>query len=123
MNKGVWLGGGLGLLSLLGGLAIIGQETKEQAETIDPAMEAGFKGANTANVVNMNMARTLYMQAKGKPPEKIEDLVPEFLSQVPSEAFSKSKAVVSAYDGTGGWVMDDSGFRPNHPQILEVAKK
>ena len=123
MNKGVWLGGGLGLLSLLGGLAIMGQESKEQAETIQPAMEAAHRGENTANIVSLNMARTLYMQAKGKPPEKAEDLVPEFLSSIPSEGFSKSSAIVNQYDGSGGWVMDDNGFKPNHPQRIEAPAK
>ena len=119
MNKGL-IGAGFGLLTLLGGVYVAGQMTKEEAQTITPAMEAGYKGADTANIVTLNMGRTLYMQASGgKAPEKIEDLVPAFIQSVPNEAFSKSNAVVKAYDGSGGWVMDDEGFKPNHPQTLK----
>jgi len=123
MSKGVWLGGGLGLLTLLGGLYVAGQETKTQVEAVDPAMEAAHKGENAANIVNLNMARTLYIQAKGKAPEKAEDLIPEFLAKVPNEGFSKSAVVVKQYDGKGGWVMDDEGFKPNAPQTMEEPKK
>jgi hypothetical protein len=119
MNKAL-MGGGLGLLTLLGGVYYAGQMTKEEATAVTPAMEAAYKGADTANIVTLNMGRTLYMQANGgKAPEKIEDLVPAFVQSVPAEAFSKSTAVAKAYDGSGGWVMDDEGFKPNHPQVLK----
>ena len=117
MNKGLW-GAGFGLLTLLGGLYYVGIEKKEEVQMIDPAMEAGYKGADAANLANLNMARTMYMTSKGKAPEKAEDLIPEFLPAIPAEAFSKSNLVVSTYDGSGGWVLDGDGFRPNHPQKL-----
>lgn len=122
MNKAI-LGGGLGLITLLGGLYIAGSMAKTEVQQVNPAMEAGLKGGNTANVVSLNMARTLYIQSKGQAPEKIEDLQQGgFLSHVPNEAFSKSATVVSAYDGSGGWVLNDEGFSPNHPQTLEIPK-
>jgi hypothetical protein len=118
MNKGASLGIGLGLISLLGGLYYVGIMEKEDIKQVDPAMEAGYKGSNAANILSMNTARSLYVQAKGKAPEHVEDLVPEFLPSVPAEAFSKSNKVVSAYDGSGGWVLTADGFQPNFPQSL-----
>jgi hypothetical protein len=114
MSRGAWLGGGLGLLSILGALYVIGAESKQQAQEIKPAMNAGYQGSDIANIVALNMARQAYFQAKEKTPEKGEDLVPEFIAAIPNEAFSKSNAVVRKYDGSGGWVMDeDRGFLPN----------
>ena len=112
--------GGLGLIGLLIALAIAMNAQKEQLQTVDPAMESGFRAANTANLVSLKMACTMYGNAKGHAPEKTEDLVPEFLGSIPNEACSKSSAVVAVYDGLGGWVLDGDGFRPNHPQTLSV---
>jgi hypothetical protein len=122
MNKAI-LGGGLGLLTLLGGLYYSGLMVKEEAAQVNPAMEAGLKAGNAANVVSLNMARTLYMQSKGQAPAKIEDLVQGgFLTQVPAEGFSKSSEVVGSYDGKGGWVLNEAGFSPNHPQSFDAPK-
>jgi hypothetical protein len=123
MAKGTVIGSGFLLLALAGGLYVSGGMMKGEAQQVNPGMEAALKAANTSNVLSLNTARTLYIQAKGQAPEKIEDLVQGgFLSQVPNEAFSKSSSVVSAYDGSGGWVMNETGFSPNHPQTLETPK-
>jgi hypothetical protein len=121
MNKGASLGAGLGLLTLLGGLYVAGQMSKTEVQQVDPSMAAALRGANAATIASLTMSKALYTQAKGKAPETISDMVPEFLASVPQEAFSKSSAVVKVYDGTGGWVMDDDGFKPNAPQDLVPA--
>jgi hypothetical protein len=124
VSRAAWAGGGLALLGILGGLYVSGLESAQQAKEIQPAMRAGYQGSNTANIVSLNMARTAYFQAKEKTPQKAEDLVPEFIAAIPNEAFSKSNAVVTKYDGSGGWVMDEErGFLPNFPQDGEAPSK
>jgi hypothetical protein len=118
MSKAL-LGAGLGIISLLLYLHYAGQTRSEEARQISPAMQAGLRAANTANITSLNLARTLYMQAKGQPPASLADLQ-GFISHVPAEAFSKSSEVKSEYDGSGGWVLDAQGFRPNHPQALNA---
>ena len=124
MSRTAWAGGGLALLGILGGLYVSGLESAQQAKEIQPAMQATYQGSNAANIASLNMARTYYFQAKEKTPQKAEDLVPEFINAIPNEAFSKSNAVVSKYDGSGGWVMDEEkGFLPNFPLNAEAQEK
>lgn len=118
MNKGASIGAGLGMLTLLGGLFFAAQMSKQDVQQVDPSMSAAMRASNAANIANLSIAFAMYTQTKGKAPEKIDDLVPEFVKSMPNEAFSKSNGVVSTYDGTGGWVLDAEGFKPNAPQEI-----
>lgn len=118
MAKGAGLALGLGLCSLVAGLMYTGVLEKKDVQQADPSIAAALKAQDTLNETNLNMARSLYMQAQNTAPQSASDLVPQYLDHIPPEAFSKSATIVNQYSGQGGWVLNDQGFAPNSPQDL-----
>ena len=121
MNKGASFVVGLGLLSLLGGAAVVMKSQQEAVVKADPAEAAALRAANTANAAILNQASNAYSSAHGKPADEPSQLTGSgMIDHMPEEAFSKQSSWVAVYDGKGGWVYAAGQFSPNHPQVLDA---
>ena len=117
MAKGSGVAAGLGIISLLITVGVVMMLQKEEIKTALPATGGvEQKAMNEVAKMNLETAARAYAAAKGKAPEKAEDLVPEYINSIPAEANSHSNTIVAVYDGKGGWVYGNGEFAPNFPQ-------
>jgi hypothetical protein len=120
MKRGMGIAVAFGLLSVLISIWVYLSMEKKTKREINPQMADQLKTMNELNAQTVINAASAYEQQNHKLPEKIEDLIPKYIAELPKEAFSKLTVTVAVYDGKGGWVYSGGAFLPNDPQMPNV---
>lgn len=120
MKKGIGIAVAIGVISLAGSFFVLHQSDDEANKRINPQLAEQYRGANEMLMMQLNGALNSFNNRNNRMPVKAEELIPDFLQDIPRECFSRLSSTVSAYDGKGGWVYDGISFRPNTEQKANV---
>ena len=120
MKKGMGIALALGGVTLLGTLYVTLRVDHDAKVAINPQMAEQYKGLNEMQGMALAGAVDAFDKAKGRMPASADELLPEYLQEMPKEAFSKLTVTVATFDGKGGWVYDGVSFKPNHSQLPNV---
>jgi hypothetical protein len=72
-----------------------------KAKNIDPSNETAAKNAR-----DLKQALAACILEKGAAPEKLQDLVPDYISEIPGDGVLNRKDIVMTFTGMGGWYYD-----------------
>jgi len=93
------------IIGILGGIVI--------PKFVDQAERAKVARIQ-ANLQAMRSAIRLWQaDHDGEPPQKLSELVPDYLPELPEEALTETAEEVGAYNGSGGWVYKDGKVSVN----------